>query len=610
MSRAVKKRFLQFVFILLAFASLFAQETEFAVISDTHIGAGNAVKELESVVAAINARKGLEFVAVTGDITEKGRPSEFTEAKKILDGLKIPYRVIPGNHDSHWIGYGLANFRNAWLNDRFLFQRGNGVFIGLNTWDSGHLAPEDLAWLDKTLESVPAAAAIFLFVHYPPDSIDNWHAAHNILKDRHVCLICGHGHKTQRLESHGIPGTMARAAIGRGKADAWGYLLVRNAPNAVDFFEATGNAAPAPAGTINKNEWKPAAEMPPKPFQNFGVKILWEKELGTHMAVPPAVHKDRIYAVDGAGNITSFGPNGDIRWTHKTQDMLISRPAIDIDKEELLAASRNGRLLKIDVHNGLTVRVKELGEPVTSQLEVIKKGPQGRLALLVATNTGASSALFCLDAETLERIWVNPKPGGMIQTRPLVVSSRVVYGSWDGHVHCLALKDGRELWSWTENNNFYYSPAGCVPATDGKNIFVCAPDGFVSSIDLETGRTKWREKFASWESLGISADKKRLFIKSRIDEFNVVDAKAGRLIRKISPSHGKGDLMPSEPVEWKGRILFGAQNGYVYQIERSYRIKPLLFLGAAAVHSIQHVQGDIFAASNVDGRIVVFELPR
>lgn len=88
MSRAVKKRFLQFVFILLAFASLFAQETEFAVISDTHIGAGNAVKELESVVAAINARKGLEFVAVTGDITEKDAPLNSRRRKKSWMGLR------------------------------------------------------------------------------------------------------------------------------------------------------------------------------------------------------------------------------------------------------------------------------------------------------------------------------------------------------------------------------------------------------------------------------------------------------------------------------------------------------------------------------------------
>jgi len=33
-----------------------------------------------------------------------------------------------------------------------------------------------------------------------------------------------------------------------------------------------------------------------------------------------------------------------------------------------------------------------------------------------------------------------------------------------------------------------------------------------------------------------------------------------------------------------------------------------LFLGAAGVQSIQSLQGDIFAVSDIDGKIVVFKL--
>jgi len=156
MLRAAKKAFFSFLFVFLSIVPLSGQSLKFAVITDTHIGSEeSASAELEAIVRLINRRQGLAFAVVTGDITEKGRSVEFREAKKILDGLTVPYHVIPGNHDCHWIGHGLTNFRNAWGDDRFLFQKGDSVFVGLNAWDSGHLAPEDLAWLEKTLGNAP-----------------------------------------------------------------------------------------------------------------------------------------------------------------------------------------------------------------------------------------------------------------------------------------------------------------------------------------------------------------------------------------------------------------------------------------------------------------------
>jgi outer membrane protein assembly factor BamB len=228
----------------------------------------------------------------------------------------------------------------------------------------------------------------------------------------------------------------------------------------------------------------------------------------------------------------------------------------------------------------------------------------------------------------------------MIQSRPLAVGRRIVYGSWDGRVHALDILDGRELWTWPRaepsayhspvdyshgrvrrnwtpgqspgplppsgNPNFYYSPAGCAPQTDGRRVFVCAPDGFVTALDLETGTAAWREKHGAWESLGISPDGRRLLVKGIAGEFRVLDAETGRLIRRTSPAHGKSDILPVVPLEWDGRILYGSQNGFVYEIGPEGTISPLMFLGAAGVHSFQRLKDGIFLASNLDGQIAVF----
>src|SRR6478609_5967661 len=76
----------------------------FAFISDTHIGSpdGKAEEDLRRTVADINQMTDIDFVVITGDITELGTDDEINRAKQILSGLKVPYYIIPGNHDSGW----------------------------------------------------------------------------------------------------------------------------------------------------------------------------------------------------------------------------------------------------------------------------------------------------------------------------------------------------------------------------------------------------------------------------------------------------------------------------------------------------------------------------
>jgi 3',5'-cyclic AMP phosphodiesterase CpdA len=39
------------------------------------------------------------LVAISGDLTQRARPRQFHAARRFLDGLRIPYLVVPGNHD-------------------------------------------------------------------------------------------------------------------------------------------------------------------------------------------------------------------------------------------------------------------------------------------------------------------------------------------------------------------------------------------------------------------------------------------------------------------------------------------------------------------------------
>jgi predicted phosphodiesterase len=71
----------------------------FVILTDLHLGskAGNTLLPL--AVSDIN-EIAPEFVIVPGDITDDGEPEQFRRVKEILDGLRCPYYVVPGNHDA------------------------------------------------------------------------------------------------------------------------------------------------------------------------------------------------------------------------------------------------------------------------------------------------------------------------------------------------------------------------------------------------------------------------------------------------------------------------------------------------------------------------------
>ena len=166
--------------ILLIFVSTFsAKETKFGWITDTHIGYKNADTELESIVKSINDLDEIQFVVVTGDVTETGKNSEFETAKEILDKLNKPYYIIPGNHDTKWSESGCTKFTELWNDDKFSFiekslpeKEAGALFIGLNSgmpWrgGGGHLAPEDLIWLEDELSKADSGTDVYFFVHHP-----------------------------------------------------------------------------------------------------------------------------------------------------------------------------------------------------------------------------------------------------------------------------------------------------------------------------------------------------------------------------------------------------------------------------------------------------------
>lgn len=138
-----------FLVVLLSVTTLFAQQFKFAWLTDIHIGYPTASEDLNQSVQDINSFDDIDFTIVSGDITATGTLEELTTAKSILDKLKKPYYIIPGNHDTKWSESACTDFIKLWGNDRFNFEFNKICFVGLHQGPrmrmaDGYFAPEDL----------------------------------------------------------------------------------------------------------------------------------------------------------------------------------------------------------------------------------------------------------------------------------------------------------------------------------------------------------------------------------------------------------------------------------------------------------------------------------
>jgi predicted phosphodiesterase len=67
-------------------------------LSDLHFGAPQAPDRAEAILAEIK-RRTPTVVAISGDLTQRARTSQFRQARQFLDRIGAPVIVVPGNHD-------------------------------------------------------------------------------------------------------------------------------------------------------------------------------------------------------------------------------------------------------------------------------------------------------------------------------------------------------------------------------------------------------------------------------------------------------------------------------------------------------------------------------
>ena len=203
-----------------------------------------------------------DLVAISGDLTQRARTSEFQSAHRFLDAIPFPQIVVPGNHDvplynlfSRFLRK-LNRYQSLINADLEPFYRDSEITVsGVNTvralaWKNGRINRQQLEKLRARFSNVPAAKVKIVVTHHPfdlPEGVNGDHvvgrarlAIQTLAECRVDLLLAGHfhvgatGHTATRypFENYSaliISSGTSTSTRGRGQANSLNVIQIDGA---------------------------------------------------------------------------------------------------------------------------------------------------------------------------------------------------------------------------------------------------------------------------------------------------------------------------------------------------------------------------------------------
>ena len=599
----------------------------FAQLTDIHLSPSNPnpTEDLLRSIAQINATDSIDFVLVTGDITEEGDRATMEKVKSCLDLLKVKYYVALGNHETKWSDSGCTAFGEIFGGERFDFEHKGFLFLGFNSGPLmrmayGHVVPQDIRWMTERMNQYNTGdpqqnKPVILVTHYPmiEGDVDNWYEVTDAVRPYNIRLfIGGHYHRNRDLRYDGIPGVLMRSnlcdkdgkpgygiyeitkdsirvytqRIGEPKKQWAGFSLTES------YYERNGKAEKYPDFSVNK-------EYPQ-------VKEQWITKTGVGIYCSPAVEKDKVFIGDDMGYLTAYAlKDGKALWRFQSGKRIVGTPAVS--EGIVVFGSADCKIYGLNAQNGNLLWTVETSEPVLGAV-TIDNG---------TAYIGASDHTFrAINTCNGEIKWTFTGVKGYIETKPLVTDSKVIFGAWDNTLYALNKADGRELWKWTGGlTRMYFSPAAVWPVAAEGKVFITDPQRAMTAIEIETGNTVWRT-FQSMvrETIGLSEDGERIYSKTMNDSIVCYSTKGSHPHELWASNVGFGyEHAPSMQVEKDGIVFGSTKEGLIFALEaKTGKVLWKHKIGNSLISTVVPLSGNriLFTATGGEAGLLKFKIKK
>ena len=548
----------------------------FAHLTDLHLSPNNPnpTEDLLRSVAQINATEGIDFVLVTGDITEEGDRASMEKVKSCLDLLKVKYYVALGNHETKWSDSGCTAFGEIFGSERFEFEHKGFLFLGFNSGPLmrmayGHVVPQDIRWMTERMEQAGKDKPVMLVTHYPmkDGDVDNWYEVTDAVRPYNIRLfIGGHYHANRNERYDGIPGILMRSNL-RDKDGKQGYGIYEVTSDSIKVFTQRIGEPAKQWASFSLTEQYYDRQGKAEKYPDFSVnqeyskaKEQWVVQTGVGIYCSPAVEKDKVFVGDDLGCLTAYAlKNGKKLWSFASGKRIVGTPAVSEGIVVFGSADRN--IYGLNAADGSLRWKVEAAEPVLGAV-TIHEG---------IAYVGASDKTFrAIDIQTGKVVWSYDQVKGYIETKPLVVDDKVIFSAWDNTLYALEKATGKEVWKWTGGlTRMHFSPAAVWPVASNGKVFIADPQRAMTAVNLQNGETVWRT-FRSQvrETIGLSEDGERVYSKTMNDSIVCYSTLTDTPEQVWASNVGFGyEHAPSMPQEKDGVMYGSTKEGLLFALE-------------------------------------------
>jgi len=590
-----------------------SSELNIAFLTDLHVVPGNKHEQaLKDVVEEIN-RANYDFVVITGDLTNMGSDDELHVVKNCIDRIKHPCYVLPGNHETNWSETGGASYQKLFGDDRFSFETENYHFVGFNTgpymkMGDGHVKNEDFQWLNDILANIPADKHLISMAHYPLcDGLDNWPQVTEVLKRNNARFaLCGHGHRLKLMNFNGITGVMGRSLLGRDKSNI-GYNVIKLKGDSVwvaekKLGEQANNQFAWHIGQTTQIDSLQEPELPNydlnSMYPNVEAEVLYTNESSILGGVAYSAD-NKVAWLSSCGTLKVFNAqNKSVLWEKHLGKPQYSTPVFT--NQCVITGTSQGAIKAFNSTNGELMWQTEIAYPVFS--EGVVEGD----FLFIGCGKGG---LYKVNIHTGKVVWDFKPTGGFVQAKPCLTNREVVFGAWDRHLYCLDKVSGKLKWKWTNGHKaMLYSPGNVVPVVNRDEVFIVAPDRYLTVLSLKDGSEIYRtNEHKVRESCGLSSDGDLFMAKLMNDSIVGYSTNQTHLDDEWSVHVGFGyEHNPCPLVERDGVVYGGTKNGEVFAVDTQKQL--VLWRHKVSNSSINKMLFDSqkrLLVNTMDGKIVL-----
>jgi len=334
--------------------------------------------------------------------------------------------------------------------------------------------------------------------------------------------------------------------------------------------------------------------------------------------------------------ITTLPERLTVRWKYEAAEAVTSTAAIA--RGVVYVGCHDGRLYALDLTTG-TLKWKYAAKgPIESSPTVVAQtvffGDQEGVLHAVDTQTGQArwtfatsspnhqagrlvfgsydNVVYCLAARDGKLLWKH-ETQDMVHGTPAIVRERVVFAGCDGRLHVIRLADGQEVAAVKLG-----SPCGASAACQGKHAFVGTVGGQVLAIDWSAARTLWtyedpERQLPIVSSAAVTPDS--VVVGGRDKRLIALDPHTGRpqwtFVTKGKIESSPVVVRSANGDTSKDRVFVGSADGNLYAVNLATGRETWRFETGSSISASPAVAADCLVIATEDGVIYCFgSVPR